>query len=270
MIHRFGPEFELLTIAFHEVNSPQVSHLTFSQSDNINFPSTVSRNILSSTEDGTPFPSGKLKIPTNLSALATAVTNNLVASAFIYKCLLYNIVTIIVGLKPSNLSDIKESKVTSRYCPKSLNDEGGVIAGHVRASSDVHENSARGALYMHLMIRAAIGPALLQVVADMEDVSNVVSDVLDSMLNATLPRNYHVQDLIAKELQFYPATSSTFENTVRRGIAVSTPPAPIHKKEFNDFVHTTICSFGIHAHDKNITGDCHKPPKGINQCAASI
>jgi hypothetical protein len=115
--------------------------------------------------------------------------------------------------------------------------ECGDIAGNVIASSGVHENSARGALHMHLMIWAAIGPALLQGVADMEDVCNMVSDVLDSMLNATLPRNYHVKDLIAKELQFYPAASSTFENTVRRRRAVLTPPDPMHKKEFNDFVH---------------------------------
>ena len=94
-------------------------------------------------EDGTPFTSGKVKIPSNWSALATAVTNHPVTSAFIYKHLIYNIVTILVGLKPSNLSDIKnKSKVTSRYSPKSLNDEGSVIAGHVIAYHGVHENSA--------------------------------------------------------------------------------------------------------------------------------
>ncbi len=37
MIRRFGPEFEFLTIAFDDVNSPQVFHLTFSQPDNTNF-----------------------------------------------------------------------------------------------------------------------------------------------------------------------------------------------------------------------------------------
>ena len=46
-----------------------------------------------------------------------------------------------------------------------------------------------------------------------------------------------------------------------------TQPDPTNGKEFNDFVHTSICSFGIHTHDKSITGRCHKPPKGINQCA---
>ena len=58
-------------------------------------------------EDGIPFTLGEVKISTNWSALAIAVANNLVASAFMYKCLIYNIVTIVVGLKPSNLSNIK-------------------------------------------------------------------------------------------------------------------------------------------------------------------
>ena len=38
-------------------------------------------------------------------------------------------------------------------------------------------------------------------------------------------------------------------------------------KKFNDCVHTSICSFGIHTCDKSITGRCHKPPRGMNQCA---
>ena len=90
------------------------------------------------------------KKTTNWSALATAVTNNPVASAFMYKHLIYNIVTILIGLKPSNLCDVKnKSKLSSRYSPESLNDESGVIAGHIIAYNGVHENSARGALHMH-------------------------------------------------------------------------------------------------------------------------
>jgi hypothetical protein len=105
MIHRFGLEIELLTVAFDDVNSPQVLRLTFSQPDNIKFPNTASTDFLSSMEDGIPFTSGEVKIPTNWSALATAVTNTLVASAFMDKRLVYNIVTMLIGLKPSNLSD---------------------------------------------------------------------------------------------------------------------------------------------------------------------
>ena len=76
-IHRFGPEFQFLTIAFDNVNSPQVFHLTFSQPDNTNFPCIADTKFLSSMEEGTPFTSGNVKIPTKWSALATAVTKTL-------------------------------------------------------------------------------------------------------------------------------------------------------------------------------------------------
>lgn len=46
-----------------------------------------------------------------------------------------------------------------------------------------------------------------------------------------------------------------------------TLPDPLNEKEFNDFIHSSICSFGIPTHDKIMTGRCHNPPKGINQCA---
>ena len=51
-------------------------------------------------EEGTPFASGDVKIPINWSAIVTAVTENPVTSAFMYKCLIYYIETIINGLKP--------------------------------------------------------------------------------------------------------------------------------------------------------------------------
>jgi len=43
-------------------------------------------------------------------------------------------------------------------------------------------------------------------------------------------------------------------------------PDPSNEDKFDDFVHTSICSFGIHTHNKTITGRCHKPPKGITCC----
>ena len=100
MIHRFGPEFQFLTIAFDNVNSPQVFHLTFSQPDNTNFPTTADKTFLSSMVEGTPFASGDVKIPMNWSVLATAVTKKPVASAFMYKCLIYNIQ--LLGLETFN------------------------------------------------------------------------------------------------------------------------------------------------------------------------
>ena len=180
------------------------------------------QKFLSFIDEGTPFPSGDAKIPTNWSALATAVIKNM------YKCFTYYIVTIHIGLKTSNLSDAKnKSKITIRFTKESLNDEGGVIAGHTLAFNGVHENSSRGVLHMHLMMWAEIGPALLQGIADIADVCHTISDVSDSMFSATLPRQYHVKDLIEKELQFYSTNTCVFERSIQRGRAMLTPPDPM-------------------------------------------
>jgi len=80
----------------------------------------------------------------------------------------------LIGLKPSRLSSAGgERKVSRRFTSDSLNDEGGIIAGHVEAFSGVHEASRRGALHAHLMIWAAICAALLQGVADMKELCDV-------------------------------------------------------------------------------------------------
>jgi hypothetical protein len=48
------------------------------------------------------------------------------------------------------------------------------------------------------------------------------------------------------------------------------PPDPLNDSAaFDDFVHSSICSFGIHSHDKSMTSRCHKPPKGLMRCALS-
>ena len=217
---------------------------------------------------GKPFATGTVQIPTNWSALATAATSNPVASTFIYKRLIYNIVTILTGLKPSKLGDGRSmQKISPRFTPASLDDDGGVIAGHVEAYNGTHEASGRGGLHMHLLIYAAICPALLQGIADMKEVCIVVSKVLDSMFQCELPREYHIKDLIEKELPFYPTKSNFFQKSIQRGRVMLIPPNPKETIEFDDYVHTSVCSFGIHTHDKNISGRCHKPPKGITRCA---
>ena len=80
LIRRFGPEFEFLTIAIDDVNAPQVMRLTFHQKDNVKFPSTASGEYLSAMKEGRVFAEGTIRLPTNWSALATAVTENPVAS----------------------------------------------------------------------------------------------------------------------------------------------------------------------------------------------
>ena len=91
MIRRLGPQFVFLTITFDDVSCPSVFRLTFSKlMDNLNWPCIAPQEFLTAMENRTPFATGNVTIPTNWSALAKAVTNNPVASAFFYKRLIYN------------------------------------------------------------------------------------------------------------------------------------------------------------------------------------
>ena len=96
------PKCFSLTIAIDDVNNPYAFRLTFDQPNNSDFPSTVSREFLSCMQNGTtyyvqrPGSSGTIRIPTNWSELATLITGNPVASAFMYKQFLYLIMSILI------------------------------------------------------------------------------------------------------------------------------------------------------------------------------
>ena len=147
MMRRFGPQFAFVTIAIDDVNNPHIFRLTFSQRDNETFPSTASRDFLNAMQKSAVFAEGTFRIPTNWSTLATAVTNNPVASAFMFKRLFINIVNILIGIKPAKISDEglnHTSKVTLRFTPDSLyNSTSGILAGHAVATSAVIESSQR-------------------------------------------------------------------------------------------------------------------------------
>jgi len=67
----------------------------------------------------------------------------------------------------------------------------------------------------------------------MKELCDVVTDTLDSMLCAILPREYFVKYLIEKELPFYSTKLMPFEKTIPRERAMLMPPDPSHNK-FDD------------------------------------
>ncbi len=46
---------------------------------------------------------------------------------------------------------------------------------------------------------------------------------------------------------------------------ISPDPAE-EEREFDDHVCMAICYCGVHSHNPNRHGTCHKPPKGIEGC----
>ena len=271
MIRRFGPQFQFLSCAFDDVHNPHSFRLTFRQPNNSDFPSTAPDAFLKAMKMGTSFQSGTVRIPTNWSALAAAVTGNPVAVAFMYKRLIYNIATILIGLKPSTISGSNNrATITRRFTSNSMNDDDGVIVGHATAFNGCHETNARGSLHFHITIWSAITAAVLQGSVDVEAVCDAISDILDSMYRGHIPRGYHIKDLIERQLPLYPNNSESFSKVNRKGRAMAIPPDPENTKKFDNHVYTTESYVGIHSHSAYIKGTCHNGPNGVSGCRLNM
>ena len=276
LMRRFGPGSHFITINPDDVNDPLVFRLTFTQNNNNNeFPCVMPSNVLTAIQNGKPFAMGNVAIPTNWSALARKTTANPVAAAVVYKHLIYSIVRILIGLNPTKLSGTSKHlswKKSPTYTPESINTKGGIIGGHALALNGVHENTSKKSIHTHFILYSLIGPALLQGVAEMADVCKSITEALDSMLRASVPRPFHVKYLVQKELPFYNTTTECkfVSSVLPSGRNKFIPPDPVtHPHEFQTFIHTTITCNGMHSHDKGTTGRCHKPPIGITRCSLS-
>ena len=66
---------------------------------------------------------------------------------------------------------------------------------------DVTEAQARSALHLHLILFGGLSPNMLEKVCSFKDMSEIVSNALDTMFCAELPQSVHVCDLIEKIFQ---------------------------------------------------------------------
>ncbi|KAL7549323.1 hypothetical protein ACHAWF_017111 [Thalassiosira exigua] len=268
MIRRFGSQFCFLTCSFDDVNNPQVFRLTFRQINNEEFPSNVDSDILNKMKKGKPFAVGDIKIPTTWSAMAKAAVGNPVAVGFMYQRLLYNILTILIGIKPASSCGTNNRTTRSRrFDEASRNQSDGGVMGNVDAGVIVTEASGRGGEHTHGLYWGGIATSILQNSVKIDDICQKVSETLDTMYCAELPRSYHVKDLIEKELVYHTSTSNVYEKLDRRGRCAVVPPDPMTEQEaFKDHTRTTVCYNGIHGHSSIRHGTCHQPPRGIEGC----
>jgi hypothetical protein len=61
------------------------------------------------------------------------------------------------------------------------------------------ETQGRGALHFHVVLFGSVSPKLLEQATPFPEVCEVVSEVLDSMYSAELPKEYHLRDLVHKQ-----------------------------------------------------------------------
>ena len=148
MGRRFGPASNFLTVAVDDVNSPTVFRLTFRSTNNVDWPALAPENFLEAMREGSTITGhGDIPIDCSWPSLAAAATQNPVAVAVVYKKLVYDIMSILVGLRPSTTSGVNNRTVKTTYRDWS---EVGAVVGTPLAFLGVSETTARGSLHFHV------------------------------------------------------------------------------------------------------------------------
>ena len=164
MGRKYGPASNFLTASVDDINSPLVFRMAFRSCNNINFPAHSPDSLLHAMGMGEHFEcsnegecihgsncigSGNVSIPCGWSSLAKSATNNPVSVAYHYNKLIYDLMTILVGIKPGTTSGNNNRTVKTEYRGWGT-DSLGIIVGTPAAFIGVTETTGKGSLHFHV------------------------------------------------------------------------------------------------------------------------
>jgi hypothetical protein len=263
MRRRFSCAPSFLTFAIDDVNHPTSIRMAMSSSSNTDFPAVVSGGHHEAMKHGFKHYCGedKIPIPASHSARLQMLVNNPVGAAWVYKQLVSDVLSILVGKKPAFGQKAGTTRTTefASWEEKHL----GAIAGTPLAYLGVTETTGGGSLHFHVVLWGGLSPDILELVADMPELCEHVRSVLDSIYSATLPREVHVRDLVTKDLKRHCDSSKAFKRRDAAASAMQVPPDPVEAEdEFQDFIRCIVCGRNIHEHSHT----CYKPPNGFHGC----
>jgi hypothetical protein len=262
LARRFGPAPAFLTFAVDDVNHPTALRLAMRSSSNSDFPCAVSAEAHEALKMGFKFDEGDIAIPASWSERAKVLIKNPVGAALVYRDLVHDVLTILIGRKPSGRGGDNRRNLKTDVDRWDSESEPGIV-GSADAFFGKTETTGRGSLHFHVVLWAGISPELLEVAADLPDVCKIIGEVLDSHYTAELPRHCHVEDLATKCMRRYANDSETFSKFETAKRAMQLPPCPADSSAaFRAHIQKTICTCGIHEH----CFTCKKPPNGWHGC----
>jgi hypothetical protein len=264
MRRRRGCAPAFLTFGMDDVNDPTGLRMTMSSLSNTDFPAVVSGRHHEAMKHGFKHCCGEenISIPASYSARLRALVNNPVGAACVYKQLVINVLSILVGKKPGFGQKSGITRKTTEFA--SLDDKNiGAIIGTPLGYLGVNETTGGGSLHFHVVLWGGLSPDILELVADMPELCKHVGSVLDSIYSAALPREVHIRDLVTKDLKRNCDSSQAFKQRDAAARAMQVPPDPAEgRDEFQDFTYCTVCERNIHEHSHT----CYKPPNGYHGC----
>ena len=140
--------------------------------------------------EGTEIGHGNIEIPLEYKARAKAATSNPVAVAMEFQVMIENILSTLIGKKPSlEMRDGSKQVRTWYYADSSDNcpNHKGIV-GHVTAFFAMIETQVRGALYLHCLIWGGLSPKLLEGAAGIDCLCKEIQEALDTMYTASALR----------------------------------------------------------------------------------
>jgi hypothetical protein len=182
MGRRFGSPSIFVTISPDDLNNPFAYRLTFRSIDNKMFPAHLSGEttnndpnfdaeaaFLTDLEKHTTFEGIGVVKPCSLKDRSVAAINNPVAYMTEYKRVLIDVLSILLGIPPQNISTSTTTIAHRRTYYIGDGTHKGIF-GNLLAYYGVNEDHKRGTFHNHIMCFGSLSPLLLQQAAGIEKI----------------------------------------------------------------------------------------------------
>jgi len=193
--HGCAPGF--LTFGIDDINTPTAIRVALPSRSNHEFPAVVSSASRVEMETGIKLNECTIPIPHGYRERMKLMCNNPVGTAFAYKQMVHDIMTILVGIKPSKDSGDNNRRTKTEFITP---DKVGIV-GTSWAFFGKTETTHSGSLHFHVIIWGGLSAELIESVSDIPELGYVIASVLDSQFSAQLDRHEHVQDLIYSNIK---------------------------------------------------------------------
>jgi hypothetical protein len=169
MRRRFSCAPAFLTFAIDDVNHPTSIRMAMSSSSNTDFPAVVSGGHHEAMKHGFKHYCGEngISIPASYSARLQTLVKNPVGAAWVYKKLVNDVLSILVGKRPA----FGQKAGTTRMSEFVSWEEEclGAIVGTPLAYLGVTETTGGGSLHFHVVLWGGLSPDILELVADIPE-----------------------------------------------------------------------------------------------------
>ncbi len=215
MSRKFGAPSIFITICPDDLNNPYAFRLSFKTINNECFPATLPKgndvdalqaklDYLKILKHDTQFDTSGTVYPCGLKSRAKMAMENPVAYVSQYKKVLVDILTVLIGIPPQNIqTKCQTSTLRKTYYMGDTTHKG--IFGNILGYYGVNEDHQKGTLHCHIMCFGSISPYVLQTYAGIPNICSALSQALDSMYTAQVPRFYHAQKIISRVIPKLPS-----------------------------------------------------------------